>query len=60
MPMPQLPWRVPASELGREISVNPEIGRFLLIFKLGMRTEEEQSKVPLVLNLKVVGRPALA
>jgi hypothetical protein len=32
----------------------------LFKFKLGRRNEDEQSKVPLVLNLKIVGTPAFA
>ena len=58
--MPQEPRKVPAEERPRSISVEPEMGKFRLKFILGIRTAEEQSKVPLVLNLIIVGIPALA
>lgn len=60
MPMLQEPLRVPAAGVDSSMSVRPEMGKFLLIPKLGILIAEEQSKVPLVLNLKIVGMPALA
>lgn len=58
--MPHIPRRSPLLETPRSISVTPEGGRLALIFKLGIRTAMEQSKVPLVLNRMIVGKPALA
>ncbi len=51
---------MPTDEIPRSMSVVPDGGRFLKMFKLGMRTEDEQSKVPLVLMRKIVGTPDLA
>jgi len=42
------------------MSVVPDCGKYLLIFMLKMRTDEEQSNVPLVLKRMMVGMPACA
>jgi len=60
MPIPHMPCRVPAFWLPKSMSVVPEGGRSWNISRLGIRTEDEQSKVPLVLSLKIVGMPDLA
>src|SRR5690606_32177758 len=51
------PFSTPVSETPRSMSVIPERGKFFDILKLGILTAEEQSKVPVVLNRKIVGIP---
>ena len=58
--MPHEPFKVPVFCVPKSISVVPDIGRLLNIFILGILTEDEQSKVPFVLNLRIVGMPAFA
>ena len=60
MPIPHDPLSIPGWPLPISTSVTPDCGNNLLMFKLGIRTDEEQSNVPLVLKRMIVGIPAFA
>ena len=60
IPIPQVPERTPGLRVPRSISVIPVAGRFFLMPSSGILKEEEQSNVPRVVILSVVGTPALA
>ena len=58
--MPHVPRSVPDCEVPISTSFDPVLGRTKETPSAGMRTDEEQSNVPFVLNRTIVGTPARA
>ena len=58
MPILHDPWKMPDFGVPISISVEPVCGSIFEISKLGIRTADEQSNVPVVSKRKTVGRPA--